>query len=185
MADSSPADAEALHKQRDWLLVTLSCIGDAVITTDGDGRVAFLNPVAESLTGWTQQAVGQPLDSVCRIINEESRQPVEIPTVQALREGRTVKLASHSLLIAKDGVERPISDSAAPIINDKGEVAGVVLVFRDISERRKAERAEAKALSYAEDIIETLREPFMVLDSDLRVKTANRSLYDSFQVSKE
>ena len=146
MADPSQVNVEALHEQRDWLLVTLSCIGDAVITTDGEGRVTFLNPVAESLTGWTQEAVGQPLDGVFRIINEESRQPVEIPTVQALREGRTVKLASHSLLIAKDGTERPISDSAAPIRNDKGEVAGVVLVFRDITERRKTERALAKPL---------------------------------------
>lgn len=185
MSDPAPTNAEAMHQQRDWLLVTLSCIGDAVITTDGEGRIAFLNPVAESLTGWTQEAVGQPLDGVFRIINEESRQPVEVPTVQALREGRTLKLANHTVLIAKDGIERPISDSAAPIRNEEGEVAGVVVVFRDITERRKAERAEAKAHSYADDIIETLREPFMVLDGDLRVKTANRSFYDWFQVSKE
>ena len=176
---------EALHEQRDWLLVTLSCIGDAVITTDRDGRITFMNPVAESLTGWTQEAVGQPLDGVIRIVNEETRRPIEIPTVQALREDRTVKLASHSLLIAKDGTERSISDSAAPICNDKGEVGGVVLVFRDITERRKIERSLAKSLAYADDIIATLREPFIVLDSDLRVKTANRSFYDSFHVSKE
>lgn len=175
----------ALHEQRDWLLVTLSSIGDAVITTDTGGRVTFLNPVAESLTGWTQEAVGQPLDGVIRLVNEESRQPVEIPTVQALKEGRTLKLASHSLLIAKDGTERSISDSAALIRNDKGEVAGLVLIFRDITERRKTERALAKALSYADDIIATLREPFLILDGDLRVKTANRSFYDSFHVSQE
>jgi len=185
MTDSAPDNLEALHNQRDWLLVTLSCIGDAVITTDIEARVTFLNPVAELLTGWTQEAVGQPLAKVVRIVNEESRQPVEIPTVAALREDRTVKLASHSLLIANDGTERSISDSAAPITNDKGEVAGVVLVFRDITERRKSERALAKALAYADDIIATLREPFMVLDSDLRVKTANRSFYDSFHVSKK
>ena len=184
-SDPAPENVKALHQQRDWLLVTLSCIGDAVITTDSEERITFLNPVAESLTGWTQEAVGQPLAGVFRIINEESRQPVEIPTIRASREGRTIKLASHSLLIAKDETERPISDSAAPITNDRGEVAGVVLVFRDITERRKSERALAKALSYADDIIETLREPFMVLDGDLRVKTANRSFYDWFQVSKE
>jgi len=185
MSDPSSASFEALNRQRDWLLVTLSCIGDAVITTDREGRITFLNPVAETLTGWTQEAVGERLDDVFRIVNEESRQPVEIPTFQALREDRTVKLASHSLLIAKDGVERPISDSAAPITNDQGEVAGVVLVFRDITDRRKLERAEAKAHNYADDIIETLREPFMVLDYELRVKTANRSFYDWFRVSKE
>jgi two-component system CheB/CheR fusion protein len=185
MADPSPDNNDALHDQRDWLLVTLSCIGDAVITTDVASRITFLNPVAESLTGWTQEAVGQPLGNVIRIINEESRQPVEIPTVEALREDRTVKLASHSLLITKDGTERSISDSAAPITNDKGEVAGVVLVFRDITERRKMERALDKSLGYADDIIATLREPFVVLDSDLRVTTANRSFYDTFQVTKE
>lgn len=183
MTDPSPT-FNALHEQRDWLLVTLSSIGDAVITTDTGGRVTFLNPVAESLTGWTQEAVGQPLDGVIRLVNEETRQPVEIPTVQALQEGRTLKLASHSLLVAKDGTERSISDSAALIRNDKGEVGGLVLVFRDITERRKTERALAKALSYADDIIATLREPFLVLDGDLRVKTANRSFYGSFHVSK-
>lgn len=186
MANHSPANSESYHEQRDWLRVTLSSIGDAVITTDSDGRVTFLNPVAESLTGWAlQEAVGQPLDSVFRIINEQSRQPVESPTVRAFREGRTFELASHSLLIARDGTERPLDDSAAPISNDKGAVAGVVLVFRDITERRKTERALEKALTYADDIIATLREPFLVLDNDLRVKTANRSFYDSFHVSKE
>jgi PAS domain S-box-containing protein len=184
MAGPSPDNFNALHEQRDWLLVTLSSIGDAVITTNLAGQITFLNPVAESLTGWTQEAVGQPLDSVVRILNEESRQPVEIPTVEALREDRTVKLASHSLLIAKDGTERSISDSAAPITNDRGVIAGVVLVFRDITERRKTERALDKALGYADDIIATLREPFVVLDGDLRVKTANRSFYDTFKVTK-
>src|SRR5512134_290505 len=113
MTEASPANVDALHDQRDWLLVTLSCIGDAVITTDTQGTITFLNPVAESLTGWTQEAVGQPLDGVIRLLNEDSRQPVEIPTVQALKEGRTHKLADHSLLVAKDGSEHSISDSAA------------------------------------------------------------------------
>jgi PAS domain S-box-containing protein len=185
MNQTLPANTEALHGHRDWSLVTLSSIGDAVITTDVEGRVTFLNPVAERLTGWSQEALGQPLDRVVRIINEDSRQSVEIPTVQALREDRTFTLASHSLLVARDGTERSISDSAAPICDDNGEVAGVVLVFRDITERRKSERALAKSLAYADDIIATLREPFVVLDSDLRVKTANRSFYDSFHVSKD
>jgi two-component system CheB/CheR fusion protein len=167
------------------LLVTLACIGDGVITTDGDGRVAYMNPVAALLTGWkTQDAVGQPLDAVFRLVNEESREPVESPSVRALREGRTAGLAGHSLLVARDGTERSLDDSAAPIRNDKGEVAGAVLVFRDITDRRKTERALATALAYADDIIGTLREPFLVLDAGLRVKTANRSFYDSFRVSE-
>ena len=175
-----------MHFQPEWCRVTLASIGEAVITTDAEGRVTFLNPVAESLTGWTQQeAEGQPLDSVFRIINNESRQPVESPADRALREGVLVGLANHSLLIAKDGTERPIDDSAAPIRNDHGEVAGVVLVFRDVTERTNAERALQKALAYADDIIATIRQPFVVLDPGLRVRTANRSFYESFHVSKD
>ena len=186
MTDPSPASNEALHLQPEWCRVTLASIGDAVITTDIEGRVTFLNPVAQSLTGWTQEeAAGQPLDSVFRIINEESRQPVESPTVRALREGVVVGLANHSLLIAKDGTERPIDDSAAPIRNDKGEVAGVVLVFRDISERRRQEQQVQDALTYADNIIATLREPFLVLDKTLRVQTANRAFYRTFHAEKE
>ncbi|MGE3779774.1 MAG: ATP-binding protein [Pirellulaceae bacterium] len=174
------------NDQAEWLRVTLSSIGDAIITTDCEGRVTFLNPIAESLTGWTlPEAVGQSLHSVIGIINEDARQPVEVPTVQSLREGRTLKLPSHSLLTAKDGTERPISDSAALIRNDQGKVAGLVLVFRDITGRRITERALEKSLAYANDIIATLREPFLVLDHDLRIKTANRSFYTTFHVSME
>ncbi len=184
-AIAPPESVEELHEQRDWLLDTLSSIGDAVITTDSEGRVAFLNPVAESVTGWTlQDAVGQPIDNVFAIIDEASRQPVQNPAVLALQEGRTFKLASPCLLITKDGTEVPFDDSAAPIRNEKQEISGVVLIFRDISQRRKTERALDQALAYGEDIVSTLREPFVVLDSTLRVKTANRSFYDTFQVSK-
>jgi len=185
MTDPSPARREALHFQPEWCRVTLASIGDAVITTDIQGRVTFLNSVAESLTGWTlQEATGQPLNSVFHIINEESRQPVESPTVRALQEGVVVGLANHSLLIAKDGTERPIDDSAAPIRNEQGEVAGVVLVFRDISERRRQEQHVQDALTYADNIIATLREPFVVLDKALRVHTANRAFYQAFHAEK-
>ena len=128
---------------------------------------------------------GPRLDSVFRLINEESRQPVESPTIRASREGLVIGLANHTLLIAKDGTERSIDDSAAPIRNDKGEVAGVVLVFRDISERRRQEQQVQDALTYADNIIATMREPFVVLDQSLRVKTANRSFYRNFHVSPE
>ena len=186
MTDPSPTSKEAFPFQPEWCRVTLASIGDAVITTDSNGGVTFLNPVAESLTGWTlKEAAGQPLDSVFRIINEESRQPVESPAVRALREGVVVGLANHSLLIAKDGAKRPIDDSAAPIRNERGEVAGVVLVFRDISERRRQEQQVQDALAYADNIIATMREPFIVLDKSLRVRTANRSFYRTFHVSQE
>ena len=180
----SGQEAEALQEQREWLRVTLSSIGDAVITTDIKGCVTFLNPVAESLTGWTQdEAAGVPLESVFKIVNEETRQTVENPATRALREGVIVGLANHTLLIAKDGTERPVDDSAAPIRKSSGKVAGVVLVFRDVSERRQQERLVQDSLDYCENIIATLREPFLVLDKNLRVRRANRSFYETFVVS--
>jgi PAS domain S-box-containing protein len=186
MTDPSPASKNALHLQPEWCRVTLASIGDAVITTDTEARLTFLNSVAESLTGWPlSEAAGQPLGSVFHIINEESRRPVESPAVRALREDVAVGLANHSLLIAKDGTERPIDDSAAPIRNDKGKVAGVVLVFRDISERRRQEQHIQDALTYADNIIATMREPFLVLDKTLRVQTANRAFYQTFHAEKE
>ncbi|MGH7127650.1 MAG: PAS domain-containing protein, partial [Planctomycetaceae bacterium] len=121
-------------RERDWLQVTLSSIGEAVITTDAEGRVTFLNPTAEALTGWPQaDAVGRPLTEVFQIVNEQTRHPVENPAERALREGRIVGLANHTLLIARDGTERQIADSAAPIRGEDGNVGGVVLVFRDVS----------------------------------------------------
>ena len=132
--------AAVLHEQREWFRTTLASIGDAVIATDTEGLVAFLNPVAETLTGWKQEeAKGQPLEVVFHIVNEETRQPVENPALRALKEGTIVGLANHTILIAKDGTERPIDDSAAPIRNAAGDIAGSVLVFRDISDRRRQE----------------------------------------------
>jgi len=133
---------EALRKQSEWLRVTLSSIGDGVISTDAEGRVSFMNGVAESLTGWTRnEASGQVLDDVFRIINESTREGVENPALRVLRDGAIVGLANHTILIAKDGTERPIDNSAAPICDDKGCIAGCVLVFRDVTERRRAENA--------------------------------------------
>ncbi len=133
---------EALQKQSEWLRVTLASIGDAVVTTDTEGRIISLNAVAESLTGWSNdEAAGQPLETVFRIINEQTRQPVENPAGRALREGVIVGLANHSVLIRKNGTERSIDDSAAPIKDEQGHVAGVVLIFRDVTEKRQDEEA--------------------------------------------
>lgn len=131
-----------LREQHQWLRVTLSSIGDAVIATDTQSHMTFLNPVAESLTGWKQEeAVGQPLDKVFRLVSEETRTSVENPITKALKEGHVVGLANHTLLIAKDGTEIAIDDSSAPIRNERGEINGVVLIFRDITQRKKAEEA--------------------------------------------
>jgi PAS domain S-box-containing protein len=132
---------QAIRESRKLLHITLSSIGDGVITTDVNGRVTFLNSVAEALTGWDKDAAeGQPLEAVFRIINEETRQPVENPALRALKEGVTVGLANHTVLLRKDGAERPIDDSAAPIQDEDGRVVGCVLIFRDVAERRQVEK---------------------------------------------
>jgi PAS domain S-box-containing protein len=137
--------ADALWEERERLRVTLHSIGDGVIATDAAGRVTLLNPVAEALTGWeSSEAAGQPLPAVFPIINEQTRKEVENPVARVLREGTIVGLANHTLLIAKDGVERPIDDSAAPIKDDRGKLLGVVLVFRDGTRQRRAEDEERK-----------------------------------------
>ncbi len=148
------AEAEA-RQQADKLRVTLHSIGDGVIVTDAEGRVELLNPVAAGLTGWTlEEAEGQPLAGVFRIVNEQTREPVENPALRALQEGIIVGLANHTVLIAKDGTERPIADSAAPIRRTDGEIAGCVLVFRDVSESHR----QAAALREQERQFGTLAE---------------------------
>lgn len=141
--------AEALQRQQqEWFEVTLSSIGDAVITTDAQGRVSFMNAVAQSLTGWPEsQAVGRDLTEVFRIIDEHTRQAVESLVAKVIREGTVVGLANHTLLIAKNGLEKPIDDSGAPIRDRQGHLMGVVLVFRDVSERRQAEESLQQAKS--------------------------------------
>ncbi|WP_020476571.1 hybrid sensor histidine kinase/response regulator [Zavarzinella formosa] len=132
--------AEVLAAERERYRVTLSSIGDAVIATDTEGRVTFLNAVAEELTRWSGEAArGRPLEEVFRIVNESTRQTVANPVEKALREGVVVGLANHTILIARDGTERPLDDSAAPIRSPGGETVGAVLVFRDITERKQAE----------------------------------------------
>jgi len=132
---------EALFEAKERALVTLHSIGDAVITTDSDGVVSYLNPVAESLTGWrTEDAAGQPLDKVFRIFNEFTLQPTQNPVQTCLQEGRIVGLANHTVLISRDGATRAIEDSAAPIRDRHGRVLGVVLVFHDVSKTRQMAR---------------------------------------------
>ena len=140
--------ALALSRQREWLRVTLSSIGDAVIATDTEGLVTFLNPIAQSLTGWTQEeAEQQPLEKVFHIINEDTRQTVENPAMRAIREGIIIGLANHTVLIARDGREIAIDDSGAPIQDASGTTVGSVLIFRDITERREDERTRAALLA--------------------------------------
>ncbi|MDA8123868.1 MAG: response regulator [Deltaproteobacteria bacterium] len=148
---------EALRQQRELLHITLASIGDAVITTDGQGRVTFMNAVAEALTGWTlSEASGRSATEVFHIINERTRQAVESPVTRVLKEGAVVGLANHTALLRKDGTEIPIDDSGAPIRDAEGKTLGVVLVFHDITERKRVEavvRQQAQLLDLSYDAI--------------------------------
>jgi PAS domain S-box-containing protein len=130
--------AAALQQEHERTQVTLESIGDAVISTDAEGKVEYLNPVAEEMTGWPlEDARGRRLGEVFRIINETTRNPAEDPVSHCIAEGRVVGLASHTALISRDGREFSIEDSAAPIRDRSGEIIGSVLVFHDVSAQRR------------------------------------------------
>jgi len=178
--------AQALQTREKQLSITLRSIGDAVISTDVQGRVELMNPVAEGLTGWvSNEATGKPLEEIFHIINEETRNPVENPASRVLCEGVVIGLANHTLLIARDGREVPIADCGAPIHDDQGQISGVVLVFRDQTAERKAQTAVQEARLYAESIIATVREPLLVLDAEQHVISANREFYRTFHVTEK
>ncbi len=132
---------ELLFAEKERAQVTLDCIGDAVITTDAKGVIEYLNPVAETLTGWScAQARGRALEEVFRIVNEETREVAPNPVARCLADGRVQALANHTVLLGRGGAECAIEDSAAPIRGHAGQLIGVVLVFHDVSEQRRLAR---------------------------------------------
>ncbi len=136
---------EALFQEKERAQVTLESIGDAVITTDAAGRIEYLNPVAAQLTGWSSaEAQGLPLQQVFNIINETTREPAESPVARCLREGHTIGLANHSILVRRDGSELAVADTASPIHDRHGKTTGVVMVFHNVTQERKL----AQQLSY-------------------------------------
>jgi PAS domain S-box-containing protein len=148
----------ALADQRERFRVTLASIGDAVITTDRESRVSFMNGIAEELTGWSlREAVGKPLAEVFTVVNEDSRQQVSDPCEKVLRTGKVVGLGNHTALQARDGSERPIADSAAPIIDGDKNIQGVVLVFRDVSAQRRREQEYSTAERDREQLLNSER----------------------------
>jgi PAS domain S-box-containing protein len=145
------SDRQDNLQKSEWTRITLASIGDGVISTDAAGRVTFMNGVAEALTGWRQaEAIGRPMEDVFRIVNEWTRQSVENPALRALQDQAIVALANHTTLIAKNGVERPVDDCAAPIRDDSGALVGAVLVFRDMSERKAADEARSRLAAIIE-----------------------------------
>jgi PAS domain S-box-containing protein len=146
---------ESLRESEERLSVTLRSIGDAVIATGIEGKVVLMNPVAEQLTGWThKEAVGKDSKEVFNIVNQETGAGVESPVARVLREGVVVGLANHTLLIARDGTRRPVDDSGAPIKDDKGNLMGVVLIFRDVTEKRKTQKALKEYSERLEEMVE-------------------------------
>ena len=133
----------------------LQSIGDAVIITDAEGCITRMNPIAEGLTGWTlAEAQGHPLTEVFQIVSEDTRQAVESPVEKVRRTGSVVGLGNHTILISRDGKETPIDDSGAPIHGDDGELNGIVLVFRNIEERRAAERERERIAERLSHVLE-------------------------------
>ncbi|MGI9114296.1 MAG: ATP-binding protein [Chthoniobacterales bacterium] len=157
------------QKQTDLLATTLASIGDCVIVTNADGAIAFMNGVAESLTGWPlQEARHRPVAEIFRIINEQTRHPVEDPVKKVIRDGVVVGLANHTLLVRKDGSEIPIDDSGAPIRTRDGRLEGVVLVFRDFSQYKEAQRELNDAKEAAEAANQAKDKFLAMLSHELR-----------------
>jgi PAS domain S-box-containing protein len=168
----------AVQEQRKRLQVTLASIGDAVITTDTHGRITFMNSVAETLTGWTfDNRTETHLQDVFYVINEATRELIEDPIAKVMREKSVVDLGDHPLLIARSGAEVPIDDSGAPIRDEQGTIIGVILVFRDISERREKETALDATLQRTQDLYETCRRIGLVTSPDEVVRALLTSRY--------
>jgi PAS domain S-box-containing protein len=149
------AVALQMSRQKELLATTLASIGDAVIVTDPDARLTFLNAEAERLTGWSnRESQGQPLSAVFRLLNEDTRQPAENPIEEARRLGTAVGLSNHTLLVARNGRETPIDDSAAPILQPGGLLFGFVLVFRDYTQQREAQRIMSRSKDELEHLVE-------------------------------
>lgn len=157
----------ALQVSEENLSVTLSSIGDAVIATDTEGRVTLMNPIAERLTGWTQtDAVGHPIETVFHIIHQETRQPVIIPVMDALKHGTIQALANHTVLITRDGGEHDIADSCAPIRDRDGQVIGAVLVFRDVSEEYAVQQILHDYTVRIQTILNTVADGIITFQAD-------------------
>ena len=177
---------EELHRQREWLRVTLTSIGDAVLTTDVAGRVTFLNPIASAVTGWSAEAaLGQPIQTVFRIINDLTRQPAEDLVARVLQEGRVIALANHTSLLTRDGRTVPIEDSAAPIRDAAGNVTGVVLVFHDVTDKRRAAQALLQAKQEWERTFDSVPDLIAIIDQQHRIRRANRAMADRLGLTPE
>ena len=171
LAEKEIRESETLYR------TTLHSIGDAVMTTDRLGKIKFMNPLAEQLTGWKEtDAIGCPIEHVFRIINEDSRLKVDCPVPRILHEGIIVSLANHTLLISKEGVEIPIADSGAPIRDDDGNIIGVVLIFRDQTAERIMLRQMHESRERFRRAVENIPDVVVIYNRDLKIQYANEAM---------
>ena len=163
------------------LRITLDSIGDAVISTDTSGYVQRMNPVAEKLTGWREsEALGHPLKQVFHIVNAHTREGCENPAQKVLETGAIQGLANHTVLIAKDGKEYQIADSASPIQDDHGTTTGTVLIFRDVTDEYERIRKITENEAFMEAMLNSISDGISVLNPDLTVRFSNRVMEDWF-----
>jgi PAS domain S-box-containing protein len=177
---------QALRESEQRWATTLSSIGDAVIATDVEGKITFMNAVSEGLTGWThQEASMKPVTEVFNIVNEHTRGSVESPVAKVLREGMVVGLANHTILVRKDGTEVPIDDSGAPIRDSDGNSTGVVLVFRDITGRKQAEEALRERESRYRELVQNANSAILRWRRDGTITFINEYAQAFFGYSRE
>ena len=176
-----------LREREEWFSTILKSIGDAVIVTDKKGIVKFMNSVAQSLTGWEEkEAAGEPLNRIFNIINEKTRQQAEDPVAKVFQDGVVVGLANHTLLIARDGTETLVDDSAAPIKDAKGNIIGVVLVFHDITGRRTAEEVLRESEEKYRSITNSAQDAIIMIDDQGNISYWNPAAEKIFDyTSKE
>ena len=173
---------EAQQAEREWHQISLASIADAVITTDPKGQVIFLNPVACRLTGWSlKEAVGRPLREVFRTVQETSRRTDDLPIAKVVGDGEVILSDDEVLLISKDGTARSIEHNAAPIKDSHGKVKGVVIIFRDVTERHRAEQAQRESEERFRQLADHISDVFWVYELDgpkmLYVSPAYESLW--------
>ncbi|MEW5803344.1 MAG: PAS domain-containing protein [bacterium] len=176
---------EAAKESREWLFTTLKSIGDAVIATNTSGYITFLNPTAQFLTGHEEnESVGKPLSEVFIIIDEKTGKPKNDPVVRVIKTRDAVTLDDNTALLAKSGTKLSIDDSAAPIKDEKGDIIGVVLVFRDVTERKKAEEAIKLAHRELDQIFNAAADGMRVIDSNFNVLKVNDTFATMVGVDK-
>jgi PAS domain S-box-containing protein len=173
---------QKVRESEHWLNTTLRCIGDGVIATDYTGKIKFINSIAERITGWSAaDACGQEIEQVFNIIAECDNSPMTSPVRTALATREIVLLKNHTLLIRKDGIRLPIDDSSAPIIDDTNEIVGAVLVFRDVTERVKAEKAILVSEQRYNDLFNSVREGIGVTNEHEVIEFCNPALLQIFE----